>query len=109
MSSTPKVYLARHGETEWSKSGQHTGRTDVPLTAQGEADARALGQRLQAVTIAHVWSSPLVRARRTCELAGFGAGVKIDPDLAEWDYGAYEGRRSAEILADNPDWNLWRD
>ena len=108
-SQTPKVYLARHGETEWSKSGQHTGRTDIPLTSQGEAEARALGQRLQGINVAHVLTSPLVRARNTCELAGFASGVQVDADLVEWDYGAYEGRRSAEIRAENPEWNLWRD
>jgi probable phosphoglycerate mutase len=105
----PCVYLARHGETEWSRSGQHTGRTDIPLTPQGEAEARRLGARLQALDIAHVWTSPLQRARRTCELAGFAARALDDADLLEWDYGEYEGRRSAEIRAERPEWNLFRD
>jgi len=91
------VYLARHGETAWSLSGQHTGRTDLPLTERGERNARALGERLRGLTVARVFTSPLQRAMRTCELAGFGAAAEIDPDLVEWDYGQYEGRRSAEI------------
>ena len=105
----PVVYLARHGETAWSLSGQHTGRTDLPLTERGEANARALGARLQGLDFARVATSPSQRAVRTCELAGFGDRVEIDPDLAEWDYGRYEGRRTAEILAENPDWRLFRD
>ena len=91
------VYLVRHGETEWSLSGQHTGRTDLPLTAQGEADARHLGERLNGHPFALVLTSPRGRAVRTCELAGFGHAV-VDPDLAEWDYGDYEGLRTADIL-----------
>src|SRR5262249_11377969 len=107
--SLPSVYLARHGETEWSRSGQHTGRTDLPLTEQGERNARALGERLRGLTFASVFTSPLQRARRTCELAGFGGRAEVDPDLAEWDYGQYEGRRSAEIHQERPDWQLFRD
>jgi broad specificity phosphatase PhoE len=103
------VYLARHGETAWSLSGQHTGRTDLPLTERGERNARALGERLRGLTFAKVVTSPLQRAARTCELAGFGALAEIDPDLVEWDYGQYEGRRSAEIHAERPDWQLFRD
>ena len=103
------VYLARHGETAWSLSGQHTGRTDVPLTERGERNARALGERLRGLTVARVFTSPLQRAMRTCELAGFGAAAEIDPDLVEWDYGQYEGRRSAEIHVERPDWQLFRD
>jgi broad specificity phosphatase PhoE len=103
------VYLARHGETAWSLSGQHTGRTDLPLTERGERNARALGERLRGLTFAKVVTSPLRRAARTCELAGFGALAEIDPDLVEWDYGQYEGRRSAEIHAERPDWQLFRD
>jgi broad specificity phosphatase PhoE len=103
------VYLARHGETAWSLSGQHTGRTDLPLTERGERNARALGERLRGLNFAKVVTSPLQRAARTCELAGFGALAEIDPDLVEWDYGQYEGRRSAEIHAERPDWQLFRD
>ena len=103
------VYLARHGETAWSLSGQHTGRTDLPLTERGERNARALGERLRGMTFAKVLTSPLQRAVRTCELAGFGAVAELDPDLVEWDYGEYEGRRTAEIHAERPDWQLFRD
>ena len=103
------VYLARHGETAWSLSGQHTGRTDLPLTERGERNARALGERLRGLTVARVFTSPVQRAMRTCELAGFGAAAEIDPDLVEWDYGQYEGRRSAEIHVERPDWQLFRD
>ncbi len=103
------VYVARHGETAWSLSGQHTGRTDLPLTERGEEQARALGRRLRAMDFATVLTSPSRRAVRTCALAGFGAAAEIDPDLAEWDYGDYEGRRTAEILALRPDWQLFRD
>ncbi|HVP71038.1 MAG TPA: histidine phosphatase family protein, partial [Gemmatimonadaceae bacterium] len=87
----PLVYLARHGETEWSRAGKHTGRTDLPLIEKGEADARALGERLAPLTFALVLTSPLGRARRTCELAVFGGNAVVDPDLSEWDYGDYEG------------------
>jgi broad specificity phosphatase PhoE len=104
-----QIFLVRHGETAWSKSGQHTGRTDVPLTAQGEEEARRLAERLRAEPFSRVFTSPRQRARRTCELAGWGARAEIDPDLAEWDYGDYEGLRSAEILERRPDWNLFRD
>jgi probable phosphoglycerate mutase len=103
------VSLARHGETAWSLSGQHTGRTDLPLTERGERNARALGERLRGLTFAKVYTSPLQRAARTCELAGFGTAAEIDPDLVEWDYGQYEGRRTAEIHAKRPDWQLFRD
>lgn len=105
----PVVYLARHGETAWSITGQHTGLTDIPLTERGERDARRLGERLRGLTFAKVLTSPLQRASRTCELAGFGTVAEVDKDLVEWDYGAYEGRRSAEILAERPDWDLFRD
>jgi probable phosphoglycerate mutase len=103
------VYLARHGETEWTLSGQHTGRTELPLTVRGERDARRLGERLKGVTVARVFTSPLRRAARTCELAGFGAVAEVDGDLVEWDYGRYEGRRTAEIRAGRPGWELFRD
>jgi len=105
----PIIYLARHGETAWSLSGQHTGRTDIPLTERGERQARALGERLQEPDFAKILVSPSQRARRTAELAGFGSTAEIDPDLAEWDYGRYEGRRTAEILAERPGWLLFRD
>src|SRR5256714_4393501 len=105
----PIVYLARHGETAWTLSGQHTGLTDLPLTERGERNARRLEERLRGLSFAKVFTSPLQRARRTCELAGFGAVAEIDPDLVEWNYGDYEGLRSDEILAKRPDWQLFRD
>jgi probable phosphoglycerate mutase len=101
--------LARHGETAWTLSGQHTGRTDLPLTEQGEGQARALAHLLREPAFARVLTSPSGRAVRTAELAGFGNLAEIEPDLAEWDYGQYEGRRTAEILAERPDWQLFRD
>ena len=104
-----QVYYIRHGETDWSKSGQHTGRTDRPLTGQGEQNARNLAGRLASVGFSHVLTSPRQRARRTCELAGLGAGALIDVDLAEWDYGDYEGKRTADILEGRPSWNLFKD
>ena len=107
--SLPQVYLARHGETAWTISKQHTGRTDIPLTAHGEANARSLGERLKGETFERVFVSPLGRARRTCELAGFGDRCRPDADLLEWDYGAYEGRTTAEIRAERPGWHLFRD
>ncbi len=103
------VYLARHGETAWSVSGRHTGRTDLPLTERGEQNARRLGERLRQIPIAYVLTSPLARAARTCELAGFGGVATVDRDLVEWDYGRYEGLRTAEILAQRPAWLLFRD
>jgi probable phosphoglycerate mutase len=105
----PVLYLARHGETAWSLSGQHTGLTDLPLTPNGERNARRLADRLKGITFAKVFTSPLQRATRTCELAGFGTLAEADPDLVEWNYGQYEGLRSAEILAKRPDWELFRD
>jgi broad specificity phosphatase PhoE len=104
-----QLYLIRHGQTAWSLSGQHTGRTDIALTEQGEADARALAPQLEHVHFGQVLSSPMLRARRTCELAGLGSDCEIDDDLQEWNYGDYEGRRSIDICRDRPDWNLWRD
>jgi broad specificity phosphatase PhoE len=103
----PTVYPARHGETAWSLSGQHTGLTDLPLTKQGELNACRLGERLKGLSFAKVFTSSLQRARRTCELAGFGAVAEMDPDLVEWNYGEYEGRRTVEILAERPDWQLF--
>jgi len=105
----PMVYLARHGETAWSLSGQYTGLTDLPLTEHGKQTARKLGERLRGLTFAKVFTSPLQRASRTCQLAGFGAEAEIDPDLVEWDYGEYEGRRGVDIRAERPEWNLFRD
>jgi probable phosphoglycerate mutase len=109
MSKLPVVYLARHGDTAWSVSGQHTGLTDLPLTPSGEYHARRLGERIKGMQFAKVFTSPLQRAARTCELAGFGGSAQIDPDLVEWDYGQYEGLRSDEILALHPEWDLFRD
>ena len=105
----PLTYLARHGETAWTISRQHTGVTDLPLTAQGEAEALRLGERLERLTFAAVLTSPLRRAVRTCEMAGFGSAADVEPDLVEWNYGVYEGRTSAEIHAERPDWQLFRD
>jgi len=107
--SPPVIYLARHGETAWSLSGQHTGLTDLPLTERGQRNARGLGKRLQGLTVSAVLTSPLQRAARTCELAGFGAAAEVDRDLLEWNYGEYEGRRAIEIRAERPDWQLFRD
>jgi probable phosphoglycerate mutase len=105
----PLIYLARHGETTWSLTGQHTGLTDLALTELGERNAQRLGGRLSGIVFESVFTSPLRRARRTCELAGFGAVAEIDPSLLEWNYGDYEGRRSVEIHAERPDWQLFRD
>lgn len=107
--TNPIIYLARHGETAWSLSGQHTGLTDLPLTARGERNASRLRQRLAGLTFVKVFTSPLQRARRTCELAGFGPVAEIDNDLLEWNYGEYEGRRTSEIRAERPNWQLFRD
>lgn len=105
----PIVYLARHGETAWTISGQHTGLTDLPLTERGERTARRLGERLKGLTFVKVLTSPLQRATRTCELAGFKLVAEVDKDLVEWDYGQYEGRRTAEIRTERPGWELFRD
>jgi probable phosphoglycerate mutase len=105
----PAVYLARHGETAWTVSGQHTGRTDIPLTERGERNARRLGERLKGLTFTHVFTSPLQRARRTAELAGFGAAAQVDSDLVEWNYGDYEGKKTVDILKIRSDWQLFRD
>ena len=103
------IYIARHGETAWTITGQHTGLTDLPLTPRGECNARALAERFAGLTFSKVYTSPLQRAQRTCELAGFGSVAEIDRELVEWDYGAYEGRCSAEIHAERPEWQLFRD
>ena len=108
-SDLPKLYLARHGDTAWTDAGRHTGRTDVPLNGRGEEHARQLGQRLRRSSFVRVFTSPLARASKTCALAGFGAGAEVDPDLVEWDYGRYEGRTTADILKERPDWELFRD
>jgi probable phosphoglycerate mutase len=104
-----KLYLVRHGETAWSLSGQHTGSTDIPLTAHGEDELRTLAGKLSKIPFAHVLSSPRQRARRTCELLGLGKTLEINQDLAEWDYGAYEGQRTVDIRKERPNWDLWKD
>jgi len=104
-----RLYVIRHGETEWSLSGRHTGRTDLALTAGGEDQARAIQPMLRAIPFEHVLTSPAARAQRTCELAGLGRSAEIEPDLAEWDYGQYEGRTSREIRQDRPGWTVFRD
>lgn len=104
-----EIVLVRHGETEWSVSGQHTGNTDIPLTGAGRRQAEALGARLTGWTFARVLSSPLSRALDTCRLAGLGAGVEQTDDLREWDYGEYEGRRTVDIREERPGWGLWND
>ena len=105
----PIVYLARHGETAWTITGQHTGLTDLPLTERGERNAWRLAERLRRLTFAKVFTSPLQRAVKTCELAGFGAVAEIDRDLVEWNYGEYEGRTPAEIHRERPDWQVFLD
>lgn len=103
------IFLIRHGETEWTLTSQHTGRTDIPLTVRGEDEVREWGQRLCGIPFAHVLTSPLQRARRTCELVGLGKDAETEPDLAEWDYGDYEGLRSVDIRKERPGWNVFRD
>lgn len=107
--TTPDVWLIRHGETEWTVSRRHTGLTNLPLTAVGEKQALALRSRLQTVSFVRVFYSPLQRAARTCELAGYGLASEVDQNLVEWNYGDYEGKRRPEILADRPDWIIFRD
>ena len=104
-----QIWLFRHGETAWSLSGQHTGRTDLPLTTAGRRRARAIGRRLSGRPFALVMSSPLARALETCRLAGYGEAAELSDDLMEWDYGDYEGRRTADIQKERPGWSLWRD
>lgn len=108
-SQLPAVWIARHGETEWSLAARHTGRTDIDLTPQGEHDARLLGERLRGIELAAIFTSPSKRAVRTCALAGFGDRAVPDPDLVEWDYGRYEGLRTAEIRSERPTWKLFHD
>jgi probable phosphoglycerate mutase len=107
MAEGNRIWLVRHGETEWSKSGQHTGRTDIPLTAMGERQGRALGRTLAGRQFALVLTSPLARARETCRLAGFASAAQPSDDLLEWDYGLYEGRTTAEVRAEQPGWSIW--
>jgi len=102
-----ELWLIRHGETAWSRSGRHTGRTDIPLTAQGERQAALLGRKLAGREFALVLSSPLRRARETCRLAGYGGVAREEPDLREWDYGAYEGRTTAQLREETPGWTIW--
>jgi len=109
VDNLPVIYIARHGETAWTLTGQHTGLTDLPLTPQGERNARALADRLTGLKFAKVFTSPLQRASKTCGLAGFGPVAEVDRNLVEWNYGEYEGLRSAEIRAKRPDWQLFRD
>ena len=109
MPALPRVYLVRHGETAWTLTAQHTGRTDLPLNGQGERQARQVAARLTALRIDRILSSPLQRARRTAELAMPHSGIETDDDLMEWDYGAYEGRRTVDIVAERPGWRLFRD
>lgn len=103
------IHLIRHGETEWTCSSRHTGRTDIPLTAPGEDEVRKWGKRLCRIPFAHVLTSPLLRARRTCELVGLATDAEIEPDLEEWDYGDYEGLRSVDIRSERPGWDVFRD
>jgi probable phosphoglycerate mutase len=105
----PRLYLIRHGETRWSLTGQHTGRTDLPLTPHGEDEGRALVPCLSAVRFTRVLTSPRLRARQTCALAGLSSAAEIEPALAEWDYGTYEGERTTDIDRERPDWVVWRD
>ena len=109
MPGMNRVVLVRHGETEWSVSGQHTGTTDIPLTDQGHRHAEALGARLSGWQFSRVLTSPLSRARETCRLAGLGDEAEVTEDLREWDYGEYEGRRTVDIREERPRWDLWRD
>jgi probable phosphoglycerate mutase len=109
MSTGQEIVLVRHGETEWSRSGKHTGRTDVPLTAGGRRQAQTVGAALRARSFAAVWTSPLSRALETCRLAGFGDVAVPNDDLVEWDYGEYEGRTTLEIRHERPGWTLWGD
>jgi broad specificity phosphatase PhoE len=109
MSTFPEIFLVRHGETAWTISRQHTGLTDLPLTPRGEDDARQLGQHIPKKNFAVVMTSPLQRAKRTCDLAGFGATAVVDSDLVEWDYGDFEGKTTAEIRTLQPNWSVFRD
>ena len=107
MAEGHRIWLVRHGETEWSKSGQHTGRTDIPLTEKGEEQGKALGRHLAGHQFALVLTSPLSRARETCRLAGFDTGAEVSDELLEWNYGIYEGRTTAAVRAEEPGWTIW--
>jgi broad specificity phosphatase PhoE len=107
--TAPRCFLVRHGETEWSRTGQHTGRTDLPLLPEGEKQAETLRPLLASHRFGVVLTSPLIRARDTCELAGLGEGARVEPDLAEWDYGSYEGLTTDEIRGRRPGWDLFAD
>jgi broad specificity phosphatase PhoE len=107
MAEKQRVWLVRHGETEWSKSGQHTGRTDIPLTPEGMRQGQALGRHLAGRHFALVLTSPLARARETCRLAGFAQSAEVSDDLLEWNYGVYEGRTTAAVRAEQPGWSIW--
>jgi broad specificity phosphatase PhoE len=107
VDETPQVWLVRHGETEWSRAGRHTGRTDIPLTAAGRQQAEALGRQLAGRAFALVLTSPLARARETCRLAGYGGAAEVTDDLLEWDYGIYEGRTTPDLREDEPGWSIW--
>jgi broad specificity phosphatase PhoE len=109
MSALPRLYLARHGDTAWTDSHQHTGRTDLPLNERGEEHARQIGERLRQFAFARVFTSPLQRAVKTCALAGFGGGAEVDHDLIEWDYGRLEGTLTSEVQKERPGWELYRD
>jgi probable phosphoglycerate mutase len=109
MSEALRLYIIRHGETEWSRSGQHTGRSDIPLTGHGEDEARELAPYFRDISFSGVLTSPRQRVRRTCELAGLGSAAEIEPDLAEWDYGEYEGQRSTDVRGGRPGWMIFRD
>ena len=108
-SALPEIHAIRHGETAWTETHQHTGLTDIPLTERGERQAHRFGEHLRGRTFAHIFTSPLQRARRTCELAGFGGTARIDPELVEWNYGEYDGLTRTEILKRSPAWQLFRD
>jgi broad specificity phosphatase PhoE len=108
-SDLPRLFLARHGDTAWTDSRQRTGRTDLPLNESGEERACLLGERLRRFSFAHVFTSPLQRASKTCALAGFGDVAEVDPDLMEWDYGRYEGKLTRHILKERPGWEMFRD
>src|SRR5437667_3192326 len=108
-SELPRLFLARHGDTAWTESRQHTGRTDLPLNERGEERARQLGERLRQLSFTRVFTSPLQRAAKTCALAGFEAVAVVDPDLLEWDYGRFEGKLTRDILKERPGWELFRD
>jgi broad specificity phosphatase PhoE len=109
LSTLPKLYLARHGDTAWTDSHQHTGRTDLPLNERGEEHARQLGEQLRGFSFVRVFTSPLQRASKTCALAGFGGLAEVDSDLTEWDYGRWEGTHTSDVLKDRPGWELYRD